>query len=74
MTTADVDELYSRPTDGLVFRKPSRSYEGPNDCVEWATHPDGVVVLRDSKRPGSVLVLTPAEKAAFIDAVRNGEF
>lgn len=74
MTSAETNELYARSTDGLVFRKATRSYDGPNDCLEWATHDDGAVVLRDSKRPGPVLVLTPTEKAAFADAVRNGEF
>lgn len=74
MTTAEVDELYARPTDGLVFQKPTRSYDGPNDCLEWATDDDGVVVLRDTKRPGTMLVLTPSEKAAFKHAVLNGEF
>ena len=58
----------------LAWRKSRRS--NPNGaCVEFAPFPDGRVGVRHSRRPeGTVLVLTPAEFAAFLDAVKVGEF
>lgn len=55
-----------------AWHKSTRS--GPNGCVEVALL-DGQVAVRDSKdREGPVLKFTPAEWAAFIGGVRNGEF
>jgi hypothetical protein len=75
MTTAETEKLYARSTDGLVFKKATKSYDGPNDCLEVASFPDRVVALRDSKhRDGSALMFTPGEWSAFTAGVRAGEF
>jgi predicted secreted Zn-dependent protease len=43
-------------------------------CVEVATNLPGVAAVRDSKNPdGAVLTFSPAEWAAFIAGVRDGE-
>lgn len=45
------------------------------DCVEVAENLPGVIAVRDSKNPaGPALIFTPAEWAAFIDGVKDGEF
>jgi Domain of unknown function (DUF397) len=55
-----------------VWRK--TSYCASGECVEVATH-NGLVVLRDSKRPGgSVLVYTPDEWLTFVRGIKAGEF
>jgi hypothetical protein len=54
--------------------KSSLSYAN-GDCVEIATLPDARIGVRDSKDPdGPLLRFTPAEWAAFIGGVKNGEF
>ncbi|MET9403762.1 DUF397 domain-containing protein [Kitasatospora sp. NPDC002965] len=54
--------------------KSSYSSNGGN-CVEVARNADGVVPVRDSKDPqGPALVFPAAEFAAFLTAVRAGEF
>jgi hypothetical protein len=55
-----------------VWRKSTLS--GKNGCVEVALVA-GHLAVRDSKDPqGPVLLFTPAEWAAFVGGVRNGEF
>jgi hypothetical protein len=59
---------------GLQWVKSSLSFAN-GDCVEVARLPDGRVAVRDSKDPaGPVLRFTPAEWAAFLGGVQNGEF
>lgn len=59
---------------GLTWRKSSRSNQQGGNCVETATLPDGGRAVRDSKNPdGPALLFTPAEWAAFVEAVRAGE-
>jgi hypothetical protein len=59
---------------GLRWVKSSLSFAN-GDCVEVARLPDGLVAVRDSKDPdGPVLRFTPAEWAAFLGGVHNGEF
>jgi hypothetical protein len=70
-------ELYAYDLSGLQWRKSSRSRDDdpPDNCVEIATFPDGVVALRDSKsRTRPVLMFTPDEWAAFTGGVKSGEF
>lgn len=63
-----------------VWKKGSRSNgTGGNNCVEVAViHGDDVPIsywVRDSKDlNGPQLKFTPAEWAAFIESVKNGEF
>ncbi|SDT82264.1 protein of unknown function [Streptomyces sp. TLI_053] len=54
--------------------KSSHSQNG-GSCVEVAANRSGVVPVRDSKDPqGPALVFLEAEFAAFVNAVRDGEF
>lgn len=58
---------------GVRWQKSSRSDPRPN-CVEVA-EVDGVIGVRDSKVPHrGVLQFDKAEMAAFIAAVKDGEF
>jgi len=43
-------------------------------CVEAALAPDGMVRLRDSRRPELVLVLDPGDWQAFKGGVWAGDF
>lgn len=53
--------------------KSTRS-NGQNNCVEVAEL-SAAVAVRDSKHPaGPALVFTPAEWAAFVAGVKDGEF
>jgi hypothetical protein len=53
----------------------SRRSNPSGNCVEMARLPEGEVAVRNSRDPdGPVLVCTTREIAAFIDAVRSGEF
>ncbi len=46
-----------------------------SNCVEVAQLGNGHIGVRDSKNPnGGMLRFTPAEWAAFLGGVRNGEF
>lgn len=59
---------------GAVWRKSGRSAPGGN-CVELAALPDGGVAVRNSRFPsGPALIYTPAEIAAFLGGVKDGEF
>ncbi|MCX4672416.1 DUF397 domain-containing protein [Streptomyces sp. NBC_01381] len=46
--------------------------DGPN-CVEVAQH-EGGIVMRESDVPGSVIVTSRVNLAAFIAGVKAGEF
>jgi hypothetical protein len=60
----------------LRWRKSSLSNGSGGDCVEVADLPDGGRLVRDTKDGGRgpVLTFTPAEWAAFVGAVKLGEF
>ncbi|MGH3587721.1 MAG: DUF397 domain-containing protein [Pseudonocardia sp.] len=60
---------------GAAWFKSSFSEGNSGSCVEVAFGP-GVVGVRDTKQHGGgpVLVFRPAEWAAFVSAVRVGEF
>lgn len=48
---------------------------GGTNCVEAGPCACGIVVVRDSKNPaGPALRFTPAEWAAFVSGVKDGEF
>ncbi|MER5770331.1 DUF397 domain-containing protein [Streptomyces sp. NPDC001985] len=52
------------------------SYSGPSggQCVEWApAHASGhgVVPVRDSKAPGTVLMVSPAAFAGLVEMARR---
>jgi hypothetical protein len=60
-----------------AWRKSARSggSGGNSGCVEVADNLADVVAVRDSKDPdGTVLEFARGEWAAFIDAVKDGEF
>ena len=54
---------------GAAWRK--SSYSNPSgNCVETARLPAERVAVRDSKRPGPVLIFSRGEWGAFMTAVR----
>jgi hypothetical protein len=57
---------------GACWRKSSYSGNNGGNCVEVAALP-GAVAVRDSKDPdGGMLVFSPEEWRAFLDAARAG--
>ena len=59
---------------GATYHKSTRSTASGN-CVEVADLPGGHHAVRDSKHPtGPVLRVTSTAWAAFITALRTGEF
>jgi hypothetical protein len=56
------------------WRKSSFSSSG-NTCVEVAQLPDGSTLVRNSNNPtAGTLRFTPAEMAAWIEAIKAGEY
>jgi hypothetical protein len=59
---------------GVTWTKSSHSNPNGN-CVELAEPAGGTVAVRNSRRPrGPALVCSQAEMAAFVRAVKDGEF
>jgi hypothetical protein len=53
----------------------SRHSNAEGNCVEVAALAEGGVAMRNSRDPnGPALIYTPAEVAAFLAGVRDGEF
>jgi len=52
------------------------SYSGTNggQCVEVAANLPGVIAVQDSKNPGPALAVEPEAFAAFVEAIKSGEF
>jgi len=60
--------------EGAVWQKSNRSGPYADNCVEVAFVGEGVAV-RDSRHPeGPVLLFTQAERDAFVDGAKDGEF
>jgi hypothetical protein len=61
---------------GALWRKSSYSGSNGGDCVEAAPgFITGVVPVRDSKDPSGPALVFPAEAfAAFVDAIKAGQF
>jgi hypothetical protein len=58
----------------VTWHKSRRSNPSGN-CVELARLPDRQIAVRNSRHPeGPVLIYTPAEIAALIGGVRDGDF
>ena len=55
------------------FAKSSYCVSPPGGCVEVAAK-DGVVAVRDAKKPADILFFTKGEWEAFIQGVKTGEF
>lgn len=55
------------------FAKSSYCVSPPGGCVEVAIK-DGVVAVRDAKKPEDMLFFTKAEWETFVRGVKTGEF
>ncbi len=59
----------------LTWRKSSYSNSDGGACIEICDEVAGLVPVRDSKDPQGPALVFPAESwAAFVSAVRGGEF
>ncbi|MFF4370209.1 DUF397 domain-containing protein [Streptomyces sp. NPDC001594] len=57
----------------ITWRKSSKSTDAECNCVEVAAH-HGEILIRESDDPSQIVTTTPAKLAAFIEAVKAGEF
>ncbi|MBS2964659.1 DUF397 domain-containing protein [Actinocrinis puniceicyclus] len=73
-TTTLINGLSADLLVGAAWRKSSHSgYNG--NCVELAPLAGGEVAMRNSRDPhGPALIYTRAEIAAFLAAIKDGEF
>ncbi|QMU75788.1 DUF397 domain-containing protein [Streptacidiphilus sp. PB12-B1b] len=59
----------------VTWRKASYSSTNGGECIEFGVGLAGVAPVRDSKDPhGPALLFTPEAVAAFVAAVKSGEF
>ncbi|NYI05695.1 DUF397 domain-containing protein [Allostreptomyces psammosilenae] len=57
----------------IRWRKSSFSSSEDN-CIEVAVSQDGMIAIRESDDPSTIITTTPAKLAAFIQGVKAGEF
>jgi hypothetical protein len=61
--------------DGKAWRSPEACGPNSGNCVEVNLGSEGLVGLRDSKIPGSpVLIFDDAEWRSFLEAAQSGQF
>lgn len=71
--TMDLAHSGMRPSSALTVAWRKSSHSNPSgNCVETAALAGGRVAVRDSKRPGPVLIFSRDEWAAFLGALREG--
>lgn len=58
----------------LSWQKSTFSTGDGENCVEVAADRAGTAYIRESDEPGAVVTSTPAAFAAFVRAVKAGEF
>jgi hypothetical protein len=61
----------------VAWRVSTRTGSGSGNCVEAGPLLDGsgrVAVRHSRQRDGAVIVYTPAEWAAFVGGIKDGEF
>jgi hypothetical protein len=66
--------MTERPDFEFVGMSMCRPRSGIKNCPEVATNVPGVVALRDSADPDSVVTMTTESWALFTDAVKAGEY
>ncbi|UGY95222.1 DUF397 domain-containing protein [Streptomyces gobiensis] len=66
--------MTERPAFEFVGVSACRPRSGVNNCPEVATNVPGVVALRDTSAPETVVTMTAESWALFADAVKAGEY
>ncbi|MFF0744228.1 DUF397 domain-containing protein [Streptomyces sp. NPDC004111] len=61
-------------TSPINWQKSSFSGGGGENCVEVGTGAEGVIVMRESDDPESIIATSREKMAAFILGVKAGEF
>ncbi|MCX5211222.1 DUF397 domain-containing protein [Kitasatospora sp. NBC_00240] len=56
------------------WQKSSSSTQDGGNSVEVAQNADGMIEIRESDDPGSVVVTTPKKFALWLEGVKRGEF
>ncbi|TKA04590.1 DUF397 domain-containing protein [Actinacidiphila oryziradicis] len=57
-----------------AWRKSSFSSGAQEECVEVAPGPDGLILFRESDRPGEIVTTTIPRWAALIYSIKAGRF
>jgi hypothetical protein len=57
-----------------AWRKSSFSSGAQEECVEVASGSDGLMLFRESDRPGEIVTTTSPRWAAFIYSIKAGRF
>ncbi|WP_330175703.1 DUF397 domain-containing protein [Streptomyces sp. NBC_01498] len=64
----------ANPSFEFIGLSACRPRSGVQNCPEVAANVPGVVALRDSNAPESVVVMTTESWSLFTDAVKAGEY